>query len=235
MLPFDRFKALTFDCYGTLIDWESGILGALRPVLAGHRITCPDEDLLAIYAEAEASAESEEYAPYREVLRRVMRSIGGRLRFAATVAEEECLAASIADWLPFPDTVAALRALQERYRLAIVSNIDDDLFRASAVRLEVPFDAVITAQMVRGYKPGEGHFKRALEVLDLAPGEILHVAQSLFHDVVPARRLGMSTVWVNRRHGREGSGATPPAEATPDLEVPDLRSLARLAASSRRA
>ncbi len=226
MLPLERFRALTFDCYGTLIDWEGGILSALGPLLQDRRIECTDEELLTLYATAESTAESGAYRSYREVQRIVLGAIADRLGFILKPEELYRLSESIKDWRPFADTVDALRILKRRYRLGIVSNIDDDLFAASATRLEVPFDAVITAQQVAAYKPCPAHFETALQVLGLPREEILHVAQSLFHDIAPARSLGWKTVWVNRRKGRPGPGATPPAEAIPDLEVPDLRTLA---------
>ncbi len=229
MLPFERFEVLTFDCYGTLIDWERGILNALRPVLARHGVERSDDEVLSSYAAAEEKAESGPYRSYREILQEVMRELGDRFGFTPSAGELDRLAASIEEWPPFPDTIAALHTLKRRYRLAIVSNIDDDLFSGSARRLEVPFDDVITARQVRSYKPRPAHFEAALERLAVQRDRVLHVAQSLFHDIAPARRLGLSTVWVNRRRDREGFGATPPGDARPDLEVPDLRTLARLA------
>jgi 2-haloacid dehalogenase len=225
MLDFRRYRALTFDCYGTLVDWERGILTALRPLLRRRGVACDDERLLTLYAAFEVEAEAGPYMPYREILRRVMVRMAAALSFPLEAGDEDCLAASVADWLPFPDTVAALAELKTRYRLAIVSNVDDDLFAGTRAHLGVEFDAIVTAQQVRSYKPATAHFTTALARLALPPAEVLHVAQSLFHDVPPAKSLGMTTVWVNRRAGRPGSGATPPAEARPDLEVPDLRSL----------
>ena len=232
MLPFERFQALTFDCYGTLIDWESGILSALRPVLSRHGIETTDDEVLAAYAASEERAEGGAYRPYREVLREVMLAVGDRFGFTPAAEERDRLAASIEGWPPFPDTIEALRLLKRRYRLAILSNIDDDLFTATARRLEVPFDEVITASQVRSYKPRPAHFETALERLGLQRDRLLHVAQSLFHDIAPAHRLGLSTVWVNRRHDREGFGATPRGDARPDLELPDLRALSRLAVAA---
>jgi 2-haloacid dehalogenase len=121
--------------------------------------------------------------------------------------------------------VEALRALKAKYRLVIVSNIDDDLFQHSARLLQTPFDDVITAQQVGAYKPSLRNFEAMLQRVSVAREQILHVAQSLYHDIGPAKAMGLATVWVNRRHGRPGSGATPPASATPDLEVSDLRTL----------
>jgi 2-haloacid dehalogenase len=229
MLDFDRFTHLTFDCYGTLIDWERGILAALRPVLDRHGIAISDAAALELYGELESAAESGPYRPYRDVLTTVMDGFGERLGFAPTDDERAALVASVGDWPPFPDTVEALRALAGRFRLVILSNIDDDLFALSARHLGVAFAAVVTAQQVGSYKPDPRNFRALLDRLDTAPDRVLHVAQSLFHDIAPAKALGLTTVWVNRRHDRPGSGATPPATARPDLEVPDLRTLAQRA------
>ncbi len=225
MIEPARIQALTFDCYGTLIDWESGILAGLRPLLARHAAQVEDERLLEMYGEAEAEAERGAYLPYREVLRRVVRRLGDLLAFSPTDAETDCLADSLPSRPPFEDTVESLRSLKKRFRLAIVSNIDDDLFARTARVLEVPFDAVVTAAQVRSYKPTTAHFHRVLERLGLSADQVLHVAQSLYHDIAPASRLGLATVWVNRRGRKRGPGATPPASAKSSLEVPDLRTL----------
>jgi 2-haloacid dehalogenase len=233
---FAEVRALSFDCYGTLIDWESGILGALRPVLSRHGIDCDDERLLGLYAAAESALEAGPYRPYRDVLREVTRRIAAELRFDPTAEELELLAGSLPGWPPFPDSVEALRILQTRFRLAIASNIDDDLFAATERRLGVTFDLVTTAQQVRSYKPAPAHLLRTLEKLGVVPKgkvvELVHVAQSLFHDIGPAKALGITTVWVNRRSGRSGPGATPQSAARPDYEVPDLRGLVALTDSA---
>jgi 2-haloacid dehalogenase len=229
MLDFDRFTHLTFDCSGTLIDWERGILTALRPGLDRHGVVLSDDAALELYGELESAAEREPYRPYRALLATVMDGFGARLGFVPSADERAALAASVGDWPPFPDTVEALRALADRYRLVILSNIDDDLFARSARHLGVEFAAVVTAQQVGSYKPDPRNFRALLERLDTAPDRVLHVAQSLFHDIAPANALGLTTVWVNRRHDRPGSGATPPATAHPNLEVDDLRTLAQLA------
>ena len=229
MLDFDRFTHLTFDCYGTLIDWERGILAALRPMLDRHAIALSDDQILEYFGELESAAERGPYRRYRDVLATVMDGFGARLGFAPSADERAALAASVGDWPPFPDTVAALQTLARRFRLVILSNIDDDLFAGSAKRLGVTFAAVITAEQIGSYKPDPQNFRTLIERLDIASERILHVAQSLFHDIAPANALGLTTVWVNRRHDRPGSGATPPATARPDLEVPDMRTLAQLA------
>jgi 2-haloacid dehalogenase len=229
MLDFNRFRILTFDCYGTLIDWESGIFAALRPILAAHKKTLSDSAILRLYSELEATAEGREYRPYREILQSVVYGFGKRLEFTTTPAQLASLPDSLASWQPFPDTVAALRKLKSRYQLGIISNVDDDLFASTAKKLEVKFDHVITAQQARAYKPSLKIFKLAQERIGVAPEQWLHVAQSVFHDVVPAKSLGITTVWVNRPSSRPGSGAAKSASANPDLEVPDLQTLADLA------
>jgi 2-haloacid dehalogenase len=224
-MNLDDFDVLTFDCYGTLIDWEAGILSALRPVVEPSGTEVDDETLLEHFARIESSIQAGPYRPYREVLADVLRGLGRELGFWPTDAEVGAFGASVGTWPPFSDTVAALTALRTRYQLAVVSNVDDDLFDGSARALRVPFDEVVTAQQVRSYKPARAHFDEALRRLGKPMDRVLHVAQSLFHDVAPAKALGFSCVWVNRRAGRPGGGATFPANARPDLEVPDLASL----------
>ena len=228
MLDFRKFKVLTFDCYGTLIDWESGILRAVRNVLKNHQLELDDQSILEAYARAEAKIEAGAYEPYKRVLRRVMAAMSAELLVEPSEEERDALARSVRDWKPFSDTVDALKRLKERYSLAIISNIDDDLFQYSAEYLEVPFDWVITAQQAESYKPSHNNFQMAFGRMGFPKEEILHVAQSIYHDIVPARQLGVSTVWVNRRATRDGWGATPPADGRPDLEVPDLESLAEM-------
>ncbi len=227
MLNFKDFDILTFDCYGTLIDWETGILNALQPVLTAHRIDLAMDSALELFGQLESSAESGEYRNYKTVLRTVLAGFGSKFEFSPTEEELGRFSESVKDWPAFPDSPQALQALKAKYKLAIISNIDDDLFALSNQRLQVQFDGIITAQQAKSYKPSLNNFHIAFERIGLPRNRILHVAQSLFHDLVPAKSLGLSTVWVNRRHNRPGFGATPPAQALPDLEVPDLRSLAQ--------
>ena len=229
MLNFAQFRLLSFDCYGTLIDWETGIFSALRPILAAHGKTVADSELLRLYSELESDAERGDFHPYREVLQSVVRGLGKRLAFTPTEAEIRSLPESMPNWLPFPDTVAALRQLKARYQLAVISNVDDDLFASTARRLEIPFDYVITAQQAGAYKPSLPMFKLAQQRTAVAPSQWLHIAQSIYHDVIPARSMGMTSVWVNRPSPRPGSGAAKSASAQPDLEVPNLKTLAQLA------
>lgn len=221
--------ALTFDCYGTLIDWETGILAALQPVLRRHQVHIPDDQLLELYARLESAAEAGPYRAYTEILAMVVDGLGQRLGFSPNSSDVAALATSVGDWPAFPDSADALAALKRHFKLGIISNIDDALFAVSSRKLGVDFDWIITAEQARSYKPATNNFTVALARIGLPRQRLLHVAQSLFHDHVPAKAAGLDTVWVNRRIGKPGSGATPTARAQPDLEVPDLETLARLA------
>jgi len=225
-LDFDGFDALTFDCYGTLIDWEAGILAGLRRVLARHGVAATDDELLEAYARAEADLEAGPYRRYREVLGEGLRRVAHGKGVEATADEMSAFGASVGEWPAFPDSAAALGRLAKRFRLGVITNCDDDLFALSNRRLGVAFDCVVTAEQVGAYKPDPRNFEVALARIGLPRERILHVAQSLFHDHVPARRLGLATAWIDRRRGRAGFGATPPAEATPELVVPDMATFA---------
>jgi 2-haloacid dehalogenase len=229
MLDLSRFKVLSFDCYGTLIDWESGIFSALRPIVAAHNKKIPGPELLELYSALEAAAEQGEFLRYRDVLQSVVRGFGKRLGFSPTNDEVRSLPESLATWRPFPDTVEALRKLKTRYQLAVISNVDDDLFAATAPQLGVTFDQVITAQQAGCYKPCMKIFQLAEDRIGVSREQWLHVGQSIYHDVIPAQSLGIATVWVNRASLRPGAGAAKAAAGKPDLEVPDLRTLANLA------
>lgn len=224
MLNWNEFRVLTFDCYGTLIDWESGILNALKPVFIGHQVKISQDDALELFGELETT-EERAYKRYRIVLENVLRKMGTRLGFAPNQYQVDSFAQSVADWQPFPDTVDALFALKQKYKLCILSNVDDDLFAYSAKKLQVAFDDVITAQQCGSYKPSLNNFRIAEKRVGVPKTQWLHVAQSLFHDIAPAKQMGLHTVWVNRRWDKPGSGATLPTTATPDVEV---RSLAEL-------
>ena len=214
-----RITTLTFDCYGTLIDWETGALNALRALLARHGAVPSDDEIIAVFQELYAALCKAPFKPYRAVLAGVVEGWGQHFGASWKPEDRDALALSIPSWRPFPDTVAALRALGRRYRLAIISNIDDDLFAASARQLEAPFDAVVTAGQARCYKPDAAIFEEALRRLGESPSAVVHVAEGV-GEIAPARRLGCSTVWV-RRNGRSARLLT----EAPDLEVPDLQSL----------
>ncbi len=228
MLDFAQFEWLSFDCYGTLIDWESGVLGYLRPLLREKGCAIGDAEILSMYSEFEPREQAGEYRSYREVLNSVLRGFARELRFEVTEAEATGLADSIRNWEPFADTVPALRRLHSRYKLAILSNIDDDLFAYSARKLQVPFDCVVTAQQAGSYKPSLNNFEVLLQRLAVPHARLLHVAESLYHDVGAAGSLEIATVWVNRRQGK-ASAATRLTEARPDMEVSTVGKLADLA------
>jgi len=225
MLDLGGFKVLTFDCYGTLIDWETGIFSALRPILAAHGKSITDSALLELYSDLEVEAERGEFQSYREVLQSVVRGFGQRLGFTPTTAEIRSLPQSLATWRPFRDTVPALLELKKRYQLAVISNVDDDLFASTAPQLKVSFNHVITAGQARCYKPCLEIFKMAVTRIGVPPAHMLHIGQSIYHDVIPAKSLGISTVWVNRPSPRPGAGAAKAASANPDLEVANLTTL----------
>jgi 2-haloacid dehalogenase len=229
MLDFDRFEILTFDCYGTLIDWEAGILPALHRILSAHNKKIDDATLLELYGTFEERSEQGTFRPYRDVLQSVVRQFGDELGFVPTAEEARSLPDSLARWKPWPDTVAALRQLKTRYRLAIISNVDDDLFAATLPRLEVEFNEIITAQQAQAYKPSLKIFELAMNRIQAPAHRVLHVGQSVYHDVIPAQALGLATVWVNRPSARAGVGAVKAAHAEPDLEVSSLEELAATA------
>lgn len=230
-MDFSRFTTISFDCYGTLIDWEAGILAVLRSLLSRHGESMADSAILELYGEFEAAAESGAYQSYRAVLEAVVRGFAARFDFEARADEIRALGESVGEWPAFADTVEALRALATRYKLAVISNIDDDLFAATRRRLGVEFAEVITAEQAGSYKPSLNNFLVALGRMGCSREQLLHAAQSVYHDVVPARALGISTVWVNRRSARPGIGAVRAAEGRADLEVADLKSLAEFALS----
>jgi 2-haloacid dehalogenase len=230
-LDYAAFEALTFDCYGTLIDWETGLLDAFRPILAAHRVAIAEDDLLGRFARHEAALEAGPYLVYRVVLAGALRGILAEFGSEPTAAETAAFSGSVADWPPFADSPAALARLKERFGLGVITNCDDDLFAASNRRLGVEFDWIVTAQRVRAYKPDEAGFRLAFEQIGIPRQRILHVAQSVFHDHVPARRLGLSSVWIDRRGGKRGSGATPAAVgAAPAATFPTLQAFAEAAA-----
>jgi 2-haloacid dehalogenase len=228
-MDFSTFTTITFDCYGTLIDWEAGLLPALRGVLAAHGQSMPDANILELYGEFEAQAESGPYQSYRSVLESVVQKFGERCGFHPSPAELRALHESVPAWPPFPDTVAALQKLKTRYQLAVISNIDSNLFAETRKHLGVEFAGVVTAEQARSYKPSVNNFRLALQTLGVEPSHLLHAAQSVYHDVIPAQSLGISAVWVNRRSARPGVGAVRVGSAKPDLEVPDVATLAALA------
>jgi 2-haloacid dehalogenase len=227
-VAFDGITHVSFDCYGTLIDWESGIVAQAGSILAscGAEAVEPARVLRA-YVAHEAELESgPSFMPYRTILAETMRRIGED--FEVQVDPHACarFAGGLADWPAFADTRAALERLASRFELVILSNVDDDLFAATARTLGVDFAAVITAQQVHSYKPALNHFHAARDRLGLSPKNWLHVAQSLHHDHIPAKTLGLRTIWVDRPSIRSGLGLSPPADAKYDARTTTLAQVA---------
>ncbi len=228
-IDWTQVRTLTFDCYGTIIDWETGIANALATVFDNHGVEFVRPAALSAFAKHEHAVEVDGMS-YRSVLAATMTLIGTEFGFEPSGKECADFGSSVSDWPPYPDSARALRTLGAKFELVILSNIDDDLFALSAAKLKgVEFSHVVTAQQVGSYKPNPAHFHVGLERIGRPRSEIVHVAQSLFHDHVPAKAMGFTTVWINRQGGDGASGATPRATATPDLELSDLESLARSA------
>ena len=226
MLDLDRFEWISFDCYGTLVDWETGISTAAAEVLHSHGVSRSRAEILALFANVEPGVQdSHDYLEYRTVLRRVMAAIGAELGIQCTGSELGCLADTLPGWPVFPDVVDALNELKTCCRLAVISNVDDDLFAGTAGALGIDFDVVVTAQQVRSYKPSLRNFEAARARMAVDSDRWLHVAESLYHDIAPANRLGIRSVWVDRE---DRGGGTRITDAVPDLVVPDLAALARL-------
>jgi 2-haloalkanoic acid dehalogenase type II len=219
MSDFDRFEAMSFDCYGTLIDWETGIANALRPWAARSGLLLDDQALIAAYGRHETHVEDDmPSALYPIILGETLRRVGNDLGAAVSDSDATEFGNSVKDWPAFPDTAAALKRLATRFKLIILSNIDRASFAASNPRLGVTFDAIVTAEDVGSYKPQLAHFDRLFEEIErlgVARDRLVHVAESLFHDHQPAAALGLPSVWIHRRHDKGGTGAT----ATPSGEV----------------
>ena len=220
-MPNAEFDIITFDCYGTLIDWESGIVDAFRSEAASDGLALQPDRIIKAYGIEEHVVESGSYRPYRDVLNATALRVADRLDWPLSPDRAVFLFDSLQHWQPFPDTNPALERLAGRYRLGILSNIDDDLLSATRRHFSAGFDLIVTAQQVKSYKPGFAHFQEALA--RAAGDRLLHAAQSYFHDVVPASTLGIPVVWVNRKN------QTPePGGPLPTHEVRDLTELADL-------
>jgi 2-haloacid dehalogenase len=228
------FAALSFDCYGTLIDWESGILATLRPWADRHGLKATDDQLLAAFSRIEPRLQTERPAAlYPDILADAFHAIGKELGAAVGDAEARAFGQSIKDWPAFPDSAEALAYLKRHYKLAILSNVDRASFAHSNRKLGVAFDLIVTAQDVGSYKPTPRNFEVLLEklaALGVPKDRVLHTAESLHHDHVPAKRFGLATAWIHRRAARGGFGATraPDQPVQPDWEVPSMAALADL-------
>jgi len=232
--PITDFTTLTFDCYGTLIDWESGIVAALGPWLAGNGLNLGENEILEAFAAAEEGHErATPTALYPDILSATFSDMAAAWGVPLAAADGAAFAASVGDWPAFPDSAEALAYLKRHYKLAVISNVDRDSFARSNQRLGVEFDLVVTAQDVGSYKPSLRNFRYALDklaALGVAQDQVLHTAQSLYHDHAPAGELGLARMWINRRQGKPGGGATvaPAAAVRPEYEVPSMAALVDL-------
>src|SRR5215468_2881871 len=228
------FDALSFDCYGTLIDWEAGILATLRPWAGRHGLSVGDDALLTEFSRLEPELQTARPAQlYPDILADAFRALGRH--FGRSVSDDEARAfgQSVKDWPAFPDSADALAYLKRHYKLAILSNIDRASFAKSNRRLGVEFDLIVTAEDVGSYKPTPRNFEVLLErltALGVTKDRLLHTAESLHHDHVPAKRFGLATAWIHRRVAKGGFGATraPDQPVKPDWEVPSMAALVDL-------
>ncbi len=228
------FKVLTFDCYGTLIDWETGIYDALQPLLARHASGLTRDQALEIYARHESDQQERTPAmPYSQLLSEVYKRLANEWAIPVTNAQANIFGASIPDWPEFPDSVEALAYLKQHYKLVILSNVDRISFRSSNQRLKVEFDGIYLAQDIGAYKPSRKNFDYLLAHLradfGLEKADVLHTAQSLFHDHACANAFGLASAWIDRRHDQQGWGATMPPAGTPhvDFHYPSMAALAQ--------
>lgn len=207
-----EFKVLTFDCYGTLIDWESGMIAALTPLTKRLGGTLTRDKILEAHARHESSQQRQTPSKrYGELLAVVYRRLAEEWNLP--VSWDECVryGNSVGNWPAFPDTSDALKYLKQHYKLVILSNVDNESFAASNARLGVEFDAIYSAEDIGSYKPSDANFEYMLRMLKsrgFEKSDILHTAESMFHDHAPANRHGLASCWIYRRHEQEGFGAT---------------------------
>jgi 2-haloalkanoic acid dehalogenase type II len=236
LMRLSDFKVLTFDCYGTLIDWESGMLAALRSLAAKAARPLTDDQILEAHARHESFQQAQTPAmPYSRLLAVVAKRLAEEWGVAASWDECGAYGNSIRDWPAFPDSADALGYLKRHFKLAILSNVDNVSFAASNEKLGVAFDAVFTAEDIGSYKPSPRNFEYMLEKLagmGIQRNEILHTAESLYHDHGPANDFGLASCWIHRRHGREGFGATMDPGATPHFDF-RFTSMAEMAEAHR--
>ncbi len=215
---------LSFDCYGTLINWEKGILNFFNAFLKDKNIEVNQTEILNLYAQFEAKEEHGEYKSYKEILRGVLKQFAQYFGFSLLPAEEYLLADSVKVWPPFEDSNEALKRLQAKYKLVIISNIDDELFEFSEALLGIKFDHVFTAYQMKSYKPSLHNFQYVQKALTLTQENWLHVAQSLYHDHVPASKLGIDSVWIKRASMAGEQGVAPKVDINPAVKFSDLKS-----------
>jgi len=215
-------KIISFDCYGTIVDWEKGIISSLRPIFEKYEVDITDDEILEIYSIIESRLERN-YIPYKEVLRKIVIKFSDYFDFDLERGEENVLLNNWANFELFEDVNETLKEIKKRgYKIAIISNVDNDLFELTKKKFEFEIDYLITSEMVRAYKPSKIIFEYALNAFNSKKNEILHTAQSYYHDIIPAKELGIKTAHIRRR----GFGATPRVEiVNSDYEFENLREM----------
>jgi 2-haloacid dehalogenase len=215
-------KIISFDCYGTLVDWEKGIISSLRPIFEKYEVDITDDEILEIYSIIESRLEKN-YIPYKEILKKIVIKFSDYFDFDLKRGEENALLNNWANFELFEDVNETLKEIKKRgYKIAIISNVDNDLFELTKKKFEFEIDYIITSEMVKAYKPSKIVFEYALKVFNSNKDEILHTAQSYYHDIIPAKELGIKTAHIKRR----GFGATPRVEiVNSDYEFENLREL----------
>lgn len=224
-MDLGKYKVLSFDCYGTLIDWDTGLAGQLKRIAPDMS----EDELLQRYSVFEAEVEHENPTMlYSDVVTNTAKKLAESLNREISDALAADIGGSVGEWPPFPDSVEALAELRKLCTLVVLSNVDRTSFAGSSAQLGDPFHSLITAEDVGSYKPNPRNFEALLAHVDelgIDRSEHLHVAQSLFHDHAPAKAFGIDTVWINRRHNKETEGASGPnLDVTPDAEYPDMES-----------
>lgn len=222
MGDLSQVEILTFDCYGTLIDWETGLRETITELAQRHQVAAPVDQLLAEWEDIQFTMITGEYRPYREILADSLEQTFARHGCKLNERERDLLGERLPQWPAFADTAASLARLKQKYKLAILSNIDDDLLAGSLPKLGVKFAALVTAEQVFSYKPDKAHFREAMKRLKRPASAFLHCAFGFKYDQRPALELGMQTVWVKR------PGWIQDDDAQPTFEAPDLRGLAEL-------
>jgi 2-haloacid dehalogenase len=223
----NKKKFMTFDCYGTLIDWETGILNTIQPILNNHGVNISNENILKLYSEFESKAEQHEFVNYKSVLTKVMKMFLSKFKIDVHENENKLIQA-IKQFEPFPDAIESLKKIKEKFTIGVISNVDNDLFEFSANKLKIKIPYVITSEDVSSYKPSENNFIKALEIMDAKAEDTVHVAQSVYHDILPASKLGITTVLVLRSKMNKGFGATPDLHSNPDLIISDLEEFIKI-------
>ncbi|MDT7879342.1 MAG: HAD-IA family hydrolase [Candidatus Hydrothermia bacterium] len=215
-------KIVSFDCYGTLVDWEKGIISSLRTIFEKYEVDITDEEILEIYSIIESRLEKN-YIPYKEILKKIVIKFSDYFDFDLERGEENALLNNWANFELFEDVNETLKEIKKRgYKIAIISNVDNDLFELTKKKFEFEIDYIITSEMVKAYKPSKIVFEYALKVFNSNKDEILHTAQSYYHDIIPAKELGIKTAHIKRR----GFGATPRVEiVNSDYEFENLREM----------